>query len=432
MIQPRRKILVISGVFPPSQMAEGDHVLHICRMLTERGFEVEVLTKKGSVATGLPFAVHAIMDKWSWFELPRLVSVARRLSPDAVFLYFVGHAYDLHPMITFVPTILKRLLPAVTVTTQITVPVGSVTRFHSVATRLLRRAVAALAGGRDVDYSFGTLLRDSDRVIVMATPHLRTLELTYPALAAKTTLIPPPALTIMSPDTRETRARGRRALGVPDADFLFAYFGRLYRGKGLETLLEAFQIVRTRHPGARLAIIGGEAGDCLARFKEDWHSDSLRELVRQLDIEDSVVWTGEFPWDSDAGSAYLRAVDVAVLPFDAGVQLNNSSFATVAGHGLPTVTTRGAELEGPFLDGENVVLCLPRDPTALASAMARLLEDQALRTRLRAGIEALSKEWFSWDKSIDRTIAAFHIAPSPANRPTLAADPVGIEILGPR
>jgi glycosyltransferase involved in cell wall biosynthesis len=127
-----------------------------------------------------------------------------------------------------------------------------------------------------------------------------------------------------------------------------------------------------------------------------------------LGIAESVVWSGEYSWDSDLGSAYLRAADVAVLPFDNGVDLNNSSFAAVAAHGLPTITTRGEAMEDVFIDDENVLLCSPRDPTALATAMERQLIDADLRRRLRAGIETLARDWFSWDINIDRTIDAFN------------------------
>jgi glycosyltransferase involved in cell wall biosynthesis len=44
--------------------------------------------------------------------------------------------------------------------------------------------------------------------------------------------------------------------------------------------------------------------------------------------------------------------------------------------------------------------------------MERLLADAELRHRLRAGIEKLAREWFSWDVSIDRTLQAFN-APYP-------------------
>jgi glycosyltransferase involved in cell wall biosynthesis len=61
-----------------------------------------------------------------------------------------------------------------------------------------------------------------------------------------------------------------------------------------------------------------------------------------------------------------------------------------------------------FADGENVLLFPPRDPVAAAAAMERLLADAALRQQLRSGIENLSRNWFAWDVSIDRTIEALN------------------------
>ncbi len=404
-----RKVLVISGTFPPARMAESDHVLHLCRGLAAHGLEVEVLTRQGSVDdASLPFRVHAVMSNWSWLELRHAVRVARRFSPDIVFLFYVGSAFDLHPMVTFLPRVLKRGLPKVVVVTQITAPVGSVAKFHSLLTRLIRKTIELVSGSAVVDYSYGTLLRDSDRIIVMSPAHLQILARNSPQLPAKSTLIPAPSLLVMSPAIPESRARGRRALTLADGEFAFAYFGRLYRGKGLDTLLEAYQRVRTHHSNVRLAIVGGEPDAYRDRFQDDWRLERVHDLSRRLGVEDSVIWTGEFPWDSDLGSAYLRAADAAILPFDGGVDVNNSSFAAVAVHGLPTITTRSPCVDGPFLDGVNVLLCPPLDPAAMAAAMERLLADTELRQRLRSGIEVLAREWFSWDVSIDRTIQAFN------------------------
>jgi glycosyltransferase involved in cell wall biosynthesis len=415
MNEAGRRVLVISGTFPPDRMAEGDHVLHLCRGLAEHGLEIEVLTRRGAVGdASLPFRVHALMSAWSWLELRHVVRVAKRFSPDVVFLFYVGSAFDLHPMVTFVPTVLKRLLPKAAFVTQITVPVGSVARYHSLGTRVVRKAVELALGQAVVDYSYGTLLRDSERIIVMAPAHLKAFERNSPQLPAKSILIPAPSLIVMSPPDGRSRTRGRQALGLAEDEFAFAYFGRLYRGKGLETLLKAYQKVRARHSKVRLAIVGGEPQAYRDRFRDDWRLEDVHELSRQLGVEDSVVWTGEFPWDSNLGSTYLRAADAAVLPFDGGVDLNNSSFAAVAVHGLATITTRSPAAEAPFVDGANVLLCPPLDPEAMAAQMERLLADVELRRRLRSGIEVLAKHWFSWEVSIERTIEAL-------NTPRLAA-----------
>jgi glycosyltransferase involved in cell wall biosynthesis len=408
MTQAKNRVLVISGVFPPARIAEADEALHTCDKLVGRGYHVEVLTTRGSGAdVDRPFPVHAVMSKWDWSELPRLLRVAKQVAPDFIFLLFVGHAYHHHPMVTFAPTVLKRVLPGAAIVTQVTYPTGSKPWQHSIATRLVWKAIVSALGKGKVDYLYGSLLEDSDRVIVMAITHLKTLTRVSPQLPAKSILIPAPPLLPLSAAGAESRARGRQALGVGDHDFVFSYFGRLRRDKGLETLLKAFQILRTRQPKAKLAIVGGADED---RFLNGWRVDQLHELARNLGVDGEVIWTGEYPYWSDLGSAYLRATDVAMLPFDAGVDLNNSSFAAVAAHGLPTITTRGEGSEEPFRDGENVVLSPPLDPEAMAAAMERLFVDADLRQRLHSGIEILAKDWFSWDVSVNRTIDAFNTA----------------------
>ena len=60
----------------------------------------------------LPFRVLPAMSKWDWSELPRLREGGQRMRTDVVFLCFVGHAYDFHPMVTFVPTIVQACASA--------------------------------------------------------------------------------------------------------------------------------------------------------------------------------------------------------------------------------------------------------------------------------------------------------------------------------
>src|SRR5262249_1266448 len=105
---------------------------------------------------------------------------------------------------------------------------------------------------------------------------------------------------------------------------------------------------------------------------------------------------------------YLRAADACVLPFDQGMFLNNSTFAAAVTHGLPVVTTRGDSVEAPFRDGVNVMLCPPKDPAALATALEKMAPDEGLRGRIRGGALRLAGECFSWDRVIERTLHVFN------------------------
>jgi glycosyltransferase involved in cell wall biosynthesis len=194
---------------------------------------------------------------------------------------------------------------------------------------------------------------------------------------------------------------------VPADAFLLAYFGYLYPNKGVETLLRAFAAVAARRPAVRLAVVGGTNEVVLKTAGRPRYAEDLRDMARDLGVADRVAWTGYVPGDTDDLSRYLRAADAAVLPYDAGAFLNNSSLAAATAHGLPTVTTRGEVLEKPLVEGENVLLCPPKDPAAVVAAVEALLDSPELRERLRRGALGLAREWFSWDRLLERTLEAF-------------------------
>ena len=69
-------------------------------------------------------------------------------------------------------------------------------------------------------------------------------------------------------------------------------------------------------------------------------------------------------------------------------------------------------MEEAFCDAKNVLLCEPMDVGALAATIERLLRDGELRKQLSAGALRLHEEWFSWESSVDRTMAALGLSPA--------------------
>jgi glycosyltransferase involved in cell wall biosynthesis len=196
----------------------------------------------------------------------------------------------------------------------------------------------------------------------------------------------------------------RRKYGLPDDTFVISNLGYLHAGKGLDTLLRAFQQVAQERADVRLMLMGGTIDS--ASGNPTTYVQELQTLARQLGIADKLLWTGAYSGISDEASQLLTSSDLCVLPFANGVNLNNSSFASVATHALPVITTRSLETEEQFVHADNVYLCAPQDPAALAGAMRTLLADAALRQRLSSGIERMTAEWFSWDRALDKTLAA--------------------------
>jgi len=399
------KVLVITGVFPPMAIAEADHIARLSEGLAGRGYDVHVLTgvqADPSAAKGC--TVHGEMLNWNWGSQGKVLRFARDLKPDLIFFWFIGMAFEFHPMISHLPTRLKAMLPDTRIVTQITAPVGVRPKEHPFLTRANLKLSSFRLGGENISYEYGTILRDSDRLIAMAKPHLERFAEQMPELEKKAVIIPPPPLIPMSQPGEASRLKGREMLGVPADVPLFAYFGRLYVGKGLEYLIEGFGKVRNQAPNARLAIVGGAAPDY---FKSGWSVNDLYDIARKAGVEDAISWTGEFPFDSDDGSLYLRAADYAVLPFTEGAAMNNSSIAACAAHGLPVITTHNERPEPEFVDGENVLLCNAKDAGALAEGMLKVLNDPPLADRLRTGSAELTGRYFSWDATLNSTQKVF-------------------------
>jgi glycosyltransferase involved in cell wall biosynthesis len=401
------RVLVISAAYPPMQMGEASNTYFLCKHFADRDFDVHVLTSCGCQGGDDPrIKVHSIMRRWDWWHIIKLRSFLRRCAPDVVLLMYIGVIYHYHPMITFAATLLKRMFPDVTFVTRYeSVFLGADPSRTSRAARFIRRIMVWWAGRKGVSYSSGTLLRDSDCVIALSERHRQLIIEESPLVRPKIEMIPPPPnLRVLENPNGTTRRRGRAKLGLCNTAFVIAFFGYIYRTKGVEYLLRAFQAVRQKKE-AKLLLIGGKL-DVDIEGNHDY-VDRMQDLALTLGVTEDVIWTGSVKAVEEEGSLYLHAADLAVLPLLQGVQLNNSSLASIAAHGLPVVGTRGPLLDSAFVHGNNILLCEPRDSQALAAHIVKVMDNPSLMAALQNGVRQLAQDWFSWNKAIDRTIATF-------------------------
>lgn len=402
------KILLITATFPPMSSGGADYAFRLCQQLSSRDVDIHVLTSKKTTAISMDnFHSYPIMDIWSWSELPRLLQTIRQVKPDVINLHFGGILYNDHPMIGFSATFAKWILPSARFVTLVEAASGLRPYLCSLPVRAVHKLVIALTKAYRVDYNYGTLLKDSDAIIVLSDSQRLELARYDQTILAKSYLLPVPPLMKIIDNTKVLREQGRRKLGVGGDQVLLAYIGYLYPGKGLENLLQAFKIVRQEKSNARLVIIGGVPEIVLTSMSRPHYREELLELSSQLGISEDIVWTGAYETDSEEASLYLRASDLAVLPFDQGVFLSNSSFASCAAHHLPIITTRGDYLESQFVDRENLVLVAPKDPKLLAQAILVTLVDVRLLERIADGAYELAKKVFSWSQTIEQTMAIF-------------------------
>lgn len=167
---------------------------------------------------------------------------------------------------------------------------------------------------------------------------------------------------------------GRRQEGAPTILFIGNDFVR----KGGMVLLDAFQQVRAVLPGARLQLIGVNAG-----------------LHRQPGVE----ILGRIA-DRDLIAAHYAAATVFVVPsfFDPYplVALEAMAF------GLPVITTNQMGTPEMLSNGRTGLLVEPGNAGALASAVLQVLLEPKLAARIGAAARRDVELKFTWDAVVDR------------------------------
>jgi glycosyltransferase involved in cell wall biosynthesis len=196
------------------------------------------------------------------------------------------------------------------------------------------------------------------------------------------------------PRTPQEKAALREVLGLPADALVITYTGRLLRGKGLESLLDAF--ARVAEPRAHLMLVGSGAGQALS------NEDDLRERVSRLALDGRVTFTGRV----DAVEDCLGASDVFAFPSE--FEALGLSLIEAAACGLPCVGTRTGGIVDVIEDGRTGLLVPPADVDALAAALEALLADPDRRAALGARGRERVVELFDVERSVDRYHALFH------------------------
>jgi glycosyltransferase involved in cell wall biosynthesis len=155
------------------------------------------------------------------------------------------------------------------------------------------------------------------------------------------------------------------------------YVGRIQARKNLPRLVEAYARLRKQGLDARLVMVG----------KRDWQSEQLLAKIKDLGLEDSVIFPGFVPFEDLP--LFYNAAEVFVFPsFFEGFGL---PVVESMASGVPTITSFGSSLEE--VAGDGALLIDPSDTGSITDALGKVLGDPGLRQDLAIrGLER-SKEF---------------------------------------
>lgn len=171
------------------------------------------------------------------------------------------------------------------------------------------------------------------------------------------------------PEAIDVRRREelRTMYGLSDADLVIGYVGRLVRDKGIQHLVDAFEIVHERCANTKLLLVG------MLEQRDALSDDIVRKIERNPDI----ICTGRIA--NEDIHMYYALMDLFVLPsYREGFP---TSVLEASAMRLPVLTTRVTGCVDSILD-QQTGLFVSHDPADMAEKMIRLVSDPAFRSRL--------------------------------------------------
>jgi glycosyltransferase involved in cell wall biosynthesis/GT2 family glycosyltransferase len=153
---------------------------------------------------------------------------------------------------------------------------------------------------------------------------------------------------------------------APDGEFLMLQVSRFHPEKGQEWLFRALPEIKAQSSRAVKLLLAGTGT----------YEDEYRALVKELDIENEVVFLG---FRRDAPDL-MKAADLVVHPATAeafGLVITEALYL-----GTPVVASRIGGIPEIVDEGKDGLLVEPENPSALAAAILKLIEDDDLRARI--------------------------------------------------
>jgi phosphatidylinositol alpha-1,6-mannosyltransferase len=385
------KPLLISLEYPPYSFGGvGSHVFNLSRHLAARNIECAVLSPGPSEQETEQDGVRHFMTPISGraglklisfaLKIPRCVErIGQRFEFDLVHSHFGPAA--------FLPPRVLRRVPLIE--TAHGTHLGELTALQPVG-RLMPRELL----GKYTVYptlALLDLLSYAKATRIVAVSELARQEVSrYGRRLLKKTVIVPNGIQLSDFPLRAARSPR------PDEDVQCLCVAFMQARKGLDYLIEAFDLLKHRAGGQRikLTVVG-----------DGPHFGRLNRLAEERGLSGHVRFTGRLN-GSELRTAFERS-HLFVLP--SVWEGQGIVFLEAMAWGLPIVATQIPGVSGTLEHGANALLVPPKDGRALADTIQKLAEDPELGRRLAS--EGLVRvRQFDWNQLVERIVSLYATA----------------------
>ena len=180
-------------------------------------------------------------------------------------------------------------------------------------------------------------------------------------------------------------------------------FGLLSPSKGIEVMIDAMPSILKRRPDAVYVVLGATHPN-LVRDQGEAYRESLMTRVRELGVEDHVVFLDQFV-DQATLLEFISMCDVYVTPYLNEAQMTSGTLAYSFGLGKPVVSTPYWHARELLADGRGVLVPFG-DAAGIGNEIAQLLTDEPRRQAMRERAYAASRS-MTWERTAERYMTAF-------------------------
>lgn len=178
------------------------------------------------------------------------------------------------------------------------------------------------------------------------------------------------------------------------------YLGGITPIRGIEELIEGFEIASKLRPNAKLMFVGS--------FESNSFEKKIHEKVREYQLEDKIEFKGKVPYEQI--EEYLSMTKIGIIPYlpvpNHLVCLPNKLFEYMAA-GVAVIASDFPHYRKVVESSNSGLLVNPERPQSLANAMLTLLEDSSLTKQMGSNGKKAFTETYNWNSEEERLLAFY-------------------------
>jgi len=196
----------------------------------------------------------------------------------------------------------------------------------------------------------------------------------------------------------EERTSIRANLGLVDNQIAVGYFGHIYPGRGIETILG----LSRKFPGVKFVVVGGNETE-IQNLRSSTNSDNVT-IVGYLPHAKTIRW--------------MKAMDILLMPYQEVVAIDAAGLKDTSrymspmkmfeymGSRVPLISSDLPVLREVLADGVNCLLSNPSDVDSWTKNLTQLIHDKELRIRLADSAYREVESSHTWQLRAQRIVQA--------------------------